>query len=465
MKKPLSLFLPILLIAFFFSCNKTTKKDYKAEAANPDLLHECTDQLNDVIIFDVFKPPVATRIFVYANLAAYETLRHDYPAYGTLASKINAFEAVPAPDKDLEYCLPLASLKAYAHVGRALTFSAEMWDNFEKDFFKKFKEMGVPDDVYKRSLEYGDKVAKHVLDYSSTDGYKTTRGSRHTLGEIAGSWVPTPPNYAEACEPKWNNIRTFTLDSCTQFSAPDPAPFDLSPNSEFYKLTKEVYDYGQNLTDEQREIAYFWDDNPMVTNIKGHIAFAEKKMSPTCHWIAITKTISKEKKQEVMKALETYTLTSIALNDAFIGCWDSKFKTDRIRPVSVINQIFDNKWLPFLETPPFPEYTSGHSSISAAAGIILTHVFGDNVAFIDSTEYKYGHGVRKFESFKQAYWEVSMSRVYGGIHYRDGVEQGTYQGEKIGEWVWKTLKDPLSSPQNIVEAETEATPTLKSSTN
>jgi hypothetical protein len=446
-KRFLTLLLIFSILVFIPGCEKSKPKDYSKAAADPELLHTCADQLTDVIVFDIFKPPVASRIYVYAYLAAYETLRHQDNKFNSLSGKVNGLDSIPVPEKGVEYCFPLASLKAFVSVGKTLTFSKDLWDQFEKDFFVKYAEMGVPEDVFQRSSEYGEKVAARILTYSGKDSYKTTRGYRHTLGQKTGCWVPTPPNYAEACEPQWNKIRLFALDSCSQFAPPLPAPYDMSEKSEFYKLAKEVYDINLNLTDEQRAIAYFWDDNPMVTNIKGHASFAEKKMTPPGHWIQITRDISAKEKQSMIEALETYTLTSIALYDGFIGCWDLKYKTDRIRPVTVINNTFDNKWLPFLETPPFPEYTSGHSTISAAAGVILGHIFGKNYAFTDSTEYKYGHGVRSFESFEKAYWETSYSRVYGGIHYRDAVEEGTYYGEKIGEYVWEKLKGgPKETP-------------------
>ena len=447
-----------MLIVFFIlsGCKKDTdKKEYKNQVANADLLHSCADQLTDVIIFDVFKPSVASRIYAYSYLAAYETLKNEHLSYPTFAARLNDFNPVPPPLEGQEYCFSLASLKAFVTVGKTLTFSKDMWDKYEPGFFKRFKEMGVPEDVYNRSVEYGEKVALHIIDYSNKDGYKNTRGVRFTLGEKPGSWSPTPPTYAEACEPKWNSIRTFTLDSCSQFAPPAPTVFDINKNSEFYKLVKEVYNFSQNLTEEQKEIAYFWDDNAMVTNIKGHVSYAEKKMGPGSHWIQITQAINEDQKLDFMQALETYTLVSFAVNDGFIASWDVKYKTDRIRPVTIINNILDNKWLPFLETPPFPEYTSAHSTISAAAGTVLTYAFGENYAFTDSTEFKYGHGVRSFTSFREAYWETSLSRVYGGIHFRDGIEQGTLQGEKIGAWIWRKFKNPEAKSIEQVVASSE----------
>ncbi len=444
-----------VLILFLGSCaKKASPEEYNAKAAAPGLLHSVSEQLTNVIVYDIFKPPVASRIYAYAYLAAYETLRNGQPQqYNTLAGKLNEFKEVPRPEAGQEYCFPLAAIKAFTTVGRTLTFSANMWDDYEKDFYKKYEEMSIPEDVDTRSAAYGEQVAAHILEYASGDNYKKTRGYRHTLTHGAGSWEPTPPTYAEACEPRWNTIRPFTLDSTSQFPPAPPAAFDLSEKSKFYKLTKEVYDVSKNMTGEQRKIAYFWDDNALVTNIAGHAAFTEKKMTPPGHWIAIVRTVAKDKNLNMMQATEAYALSAIGLFDAFVACWDCKYKTDRIRPVTVINKILDSDWMPFLETPPFPEYVSGHSAISASAGRILTHLLGDNVAFTDSTEHRYGHGVRSFKSFEDAYWETSMSRVYGGIHFRDGVEEGTWQGEKVGNWVFAKLKGlPAGKETDIVRS-------------
>ncbi len=442
MNRKLTFFSFLLVALFAWGCKKTATPDqYNRLASDPELLHKCSEQLTDVIVYDIFKPPVASRIYAYAYLASYETLRQQATKqYPSLAGKLNNFPDVPKPEAGKEYCLPLASVKALCTVGRTLTFSADRWDTFEKDFYKKYEEMGIPEEVYARSVAYGEQVAKHVLDYAGKDNYKQTRGFRHTLAHKPGSWEPTPPTYVEACEPRWNTVRSFTLDSASQFMPPPPAAFDMNTKSAFYQLAKEVYDINVNMTEEQKSIAYFWDDNAFVSHISGHATFAEKKMTPPGHWVAITRTVARNQKADMMKSMEAYSLASIALYDAFITCWDAKYKTDRIRPVTVIQKSFDPKWMPFLETPAFPEYVSGHSSISAAAGRVLTHIFGDNVAFTDSTEHRYGHGVRSFKSFEHADWDTTISRVYGGIHFRDGVEQGTYQGEKVGNWVLNKLK-------------------------
>jgi len=431
------------------SCERAAPEVYTKEAAAPQLIHKTAERLTDIIIYDIFKPPVASRIYAYTNLAAYETLRQQYPHYETLAGKLNGFKAVPQPENGLEYCFPVASIFSYITVSKALTISVEDWDKYEEEMRQQYEQMGIPDEVLARSVAYGEQVAQHVLAYAKADNYIETRAFRYTLTQVPGSWQPTPPNYANACEPQWNGIRPLTLDTCTQFTPKPAATYSLDPQSEFYKLVMQVYDFNKNMTEEQRAIAYFWDDNAVVTNVKGHVMFTEKKMTPPGHWLGIVETLAKHKNLDMMQSLQAYTLTSVALYDAFIACWDEKYRSARIRPITVINENIDQDWQPFLETPPFPEYVSGHSAISAAAGTVLTHLFGNNVAFTDSTEFNYGHGVRSFKSLKDAYMETSLSRVLGGIHFWDGAFEGTHQGEKVGEWVWSKLgtADKMQKPE------------------
>lgn len=441
LKKEVAVILLAVTLFSATSCSRTSPEEYNSRAADPTLLHQTSKQLTTVIIRDIFKPPVASRIYSYANIAAYETLRHQHSDYPTLAGRIKEFNPVPAPEEGKEYCYPLASVKAFIAVGEALTFSVDMWDAYEIELDQKYENMDIPEDVYTRSVAYGEQVARHVLDYAEKDNYKYTRGFRHVLTHATGSWEPTPPNYAEACEPKWSAIRSFTLDSSTQFTPPPPITFDLTPGSPFQQMVEEVYAYARNPTPEQREIAYFWDDNATVTNIKGHLSYLDKKMTPPGHWQAIVSTVARGRKLDMMQSLQAYTFSSIVLHDAFIASWEEKYRSNRVRPITVINQHLDEAWEPYLETPPFPEYVSGHSAISASAGVVLVHLLGENVAFTDSTEYEFGHGVRSFSSIKDAYMKTSMSRVYGGIHFLDGALEGTKQGERVGDWVWTKLTE------------------------
>ena len=244
----------LALAAVAFGCKKSSPEEYNAKASDPKLFHEATEQLTDVIIHDIFKPPVSARIYSYSFLAAYEALIPGHPEYQTLGGRINKFVTPRQPQAGQAYCYPLASLKAFTAVGRTLTFSGNMWDEYEKGLFEKYKKMGVPDDVYERSIAFGDSVAKDVLKYASKDHYKEIRGFRYTVTNKPGTWVPTPPAYADACEPMWNTVRTFTLDSVTQFRCPPPAKYDLVKSSAFMKLAMEVYNTGNTLSESQKEI-------------------------------------------------------------------------------------------------------------------------------------------------------------------------------------------------------------------
>ena len=151
--------------------------------------------------------------------------------------------------------------------------------------------------------------------------------------------------------------------------------------------------------------------------------------------MSIVKVACNQTNAGIMQSSAAYTLTAIALFDGFISCWDEKYYSNVIRPETYINANIDESWRPMLQTPPFPEYTSGHSVISTAAAIVLSSLFGDNFSFNDDTEVEFGLPVRSFTSFIEASKEAAISRLYGGIHYRPAIENGQVQGQKIGEWV------------------------------
>jgi len=415
-------------------------KDYKKEAANPEFLHASVKQLTDVIVHDIFSPPVASRVYAYPHIAAYEILLHDYPDYQSLAGQLNGFEGVPQPAKDSTYCFPLASLHAFISLSRSLTFSGEMFDKHEQELYAKFKKMGVPDEVYERSMRYGDVVARSVMAYAAKDGYKETRGFRHTVSREPGHWVPTPPAYMDAIEPNWYKIRPFVIDSCNQFAPAAPCKYDLKKGSDFDKEVMEVYQTTTNLTEEQKAIASFWDCNPFVQHITGHVMYATKKITPGGHWLGITGIATRKAGADLMQTLEAYTRVTLSLADGFISCWDEKYRSDRIRPETAINASIDKDWIPLLQTPPFPEYPSGHSVISNAAAVALTQLYGDSFAYTDSTEISYGLPARNFQSFEQAAQEAAISRLYGGIHFMSAIVNGSEEGRKVGQYIAGKLK-------------------------
>jgi hypothetical protein len=430
----------LLAVVFITACKSKTAQEYGKITDNPEFIHDAYEKLTDVIIHDIFSPPVSSRIYAYATIAGYEALIPGSSNYQTTAGQLNGLTEFPKPETGKEYCHSLASVKAIMTIARTLTFTVTKYDDFEKETYQKFKDAGVPSDVYNRSMVFGEEIAKHVLAYSKKDNYLQTRGLRYSVKSTGDKWVPTPPQYADAMEPYWPTIRTLVIDSAGQFQPAPVIPFSKDPNSAFRKELKAVYETVNNLTQEQKDIAWFWDDNAFVMNVQGHVMFANKKMTPGGHWMAITRTACQQTNKNIYEAQDAYLRVSISLFDAFIACWYEKYRTEKIRPETVINADMDPKWMPFLQTPPFPEYTSGHSTISAASAEALTACFGDNVAFTDSTEFKYDHGVRKFTSFREAAKESSISRVYGGIHYLSGCDEGNKAGTKLGQYISGKLK-------------------------
>jgi hypothetical protein len=231
------------------------------------------------------------------------------------------------------------------------------------------------------------------------------------------------------------------MDSAAQFMAPRPPKFDVkNKNSEYYKCLIEVKTTGDSLTEEQKHIADFWDDNPFKLNVSGHVMFATKKFSPPGHWMNIVGIAAKEAKADFNTTVAAYTETSIALFDAFISCWDEKFRSNYIRPETAINKYLDQNWQPYIQTPPFPSYTSGHGTTSAAAAEVMTSWFGDKLSFTDTSSLEFGIKSRQIVSFREAAKEAAMSRLYGGIHYRCDNDEGNKSGKLLGEFIVQKLK-------------------------
>lgn len=417
------------------SCQPKTEMDFN----DGELIHSAMQKLTDIIVYDIFSPPVASRIYSYSSIAAYEALRHAYPEYQSLAGQINGLENVPEPEKDKQYNFSLASIHAFTTVGKTLIFSEDKMNAYQENLYAKYEDV-LPSDVYENSLSYGQQIANHVMAWAGSDNYKQSRTfPKFTVKDEPGRWQPTPPDYMDGVEPHWASIRTLVLDSAQQYKPIPPTPFSNEEGSPFYMQMMEVYETGKNLTDEQEEIAKFWDCNPYVSHHQGHVMFATKKITPGGHWMGIACIASRKAKADLMQSVEAYLFTSVALMDGFISCWDEKYRSSLIRPETVINMYVDPDWVPLLQTPPFPEYTSGHSVISSSAAIALTHIFGDSFHFQDTTEVAYGLPPREFDSFIHASEEAAISRVYAGIHYMPACEEGVKQGRKVGNFIVSNL--------------------------
>ena len=431
------------LIIFFLAILTGSCRDKQSvPRADPDILHQNQDQLTQVIIYDVFSPPVASRLYIYSSIASYEAVRHSKEGSASIAEKLNGFGSMPEPEKGKEYNYTLAASKAFFNVVRNIkVFSVDSLKNYEESLFNYFRN-SMDETVYHRSADFGDSIAKAVLKRAASDGYLQSRGRPKYLGgNDPGKWRPTPPDYFDGVELYWNTMKPMVMDSASQFMPPRPPEYSMDTSSYFYKSVREVYDINMNITEEQMQIARYWDDNPIVMEHSGHMMFANKKITPGGHWMGIAAIASKQSGADAVKTAKAYALTSLALYESFISCWDEKFRSSYVRPVTVINETFDNTWMPLLQTPPFPEYTSGHSTITASSAIVLTSLFGDNFAFQDTSDLRYIGMQRHFNSFREAAAEASVSRVYGGIHYRFSVETGAEMGIKLGEFIIKKLED------------------------
>ena len=432
----------VIMVLLLSSCKKdepivVTAEDY----------HTAIDKLTEIQVHDIFSPPVSSRIYAYSNIAAYEALQTGNTGYKSLVGKVNVLTPVPQPKDTSGLNLRVSSIVAFYEIGKRLIFSEERIEKFRDSIYEKWEKQNP--DSFKKSKAYGVQVAEHIAEWMNNDNYSQTRTmpkfSLYTDDE--SRWQPTPPSYMDGIEPHWMKIRPFVIDSAGQFKPAPPPEFSMEPDSRFYKELMEVYEVkmrmneiGDNENNEGLQIAKFWDCNPYVSTQKGHLMFATKKITPGGHWIGITKIAARKTNSDFNKTVYAYTRTSIAMADAFISCWDEKYRSNLVRPETLINKYIDENWTPVLQTPPFPEYTSGHSVVSGAASVVLTDIFGDNFSFKDDTEVPYGLPVRKFNSFLEASREAADSRLLGGIHYRAAIEVGLKQGKDLGKFHVENLQ-------------------------
>ncbi len=430
----------ITIFSIFISCKKES-----AIVITPEDYESSIDNVTQIIIHDIFSPPVASRIYCYPNIAAYEVMAQNSKTYNSLQGQLKGFDSIPNLDAKSGVNKNVAALVAHLEVSKVLVFSEELVEKYRDSLYKKWETENSKE--FEVSKEYGLKVAERIKKWMGKDNYKQTRTfpkySVHTSEK--SRWQPTPPSYMDAIEPHWSEIRPMVLDSSAQFKPAPALKFSTDKNSPFFKQVQEVYDISQMMqkkgdTSEEIKMAQFWDCNPYVTVNQGHMMFAKKKITPGGHWMGITKIACKTSKADFDKTVYAYTVTSIGLFDAFISCWDEKYSSNVVRPETVINQNIDENWKPLLQTPPFPEYTSGHSVASTCSSIVLTSVFGESFTYLDDTELPYGLPSRKFKSFKDAAKEASMSRFYGGIHYKAAIENGIIQGKNVGDFIVSKLK-------------------------
>ena len=420
----------ILLIVANASCKDSAQT---TKVNTEDLLSNSIYNLTDVIIHDIFSPPVASRIYAYSTLAYYEGLKFQEPKAESITKKLRGFDEIPAPDSSKSYDFYLVAATAFYSTAEMFVFSKDTLRNNKEKLLMQFKEQ-LPEDRYNNSIALGDAISEAVVKRTTKDNYTKTRGMpRFSVFKEPGKWQQTSPDYSDALEPYWNSISPLLLDSSNQFIPTPPPIYSLDKKSEYYRELLEVYNISKQLTPEQDTIARYWDDNSFVTTHQGHLTYANKKTTPGGHWMGITSILCNQENVSALRSAKIFALTACSIFDGFIACWDEKYRSNKARPITVIQEEIDANWSSLLQTPPFPECTSGHSVISSAAATVLTHFLGDSIGFTDTTEMKYLGLKRSFSSIDQAANEAGVSRLYGGIHFRSAITLGTWQGQQVGD--------------------------------
>jgi membrane-associated phospholipid phosphatase len=278
-------------------------------------------------------------------------------------------------------------------------------------------------------VAWGESVAEAILELRSTDHSDAVVPYSPTPG--VGFWAPTPPANAPALLPQWPMVTPFAMTSATQFRPPAPPALDSPRWISDYNLTKDMGSVSSTTrSPDQTAMAQFWADGVGT-------------VTPPGHWNVIAKDVAGHHGTTLEENARLLALLNIAEADAAIVSWDCKYRFEFWRPVTairdgdldpVVETEKDAGWTPLLVTPPFPEYTSGHSTFSAAAAAVLAAFFGGDIPFVTASDDMPGV-VRSFSSFSAAAQEAGISRIYGGIHFLSANEAGLSSGAELGKYV------------------------------
>ncbi len=382
-----------------------------------------------------FSPPVAARAFGYLGLALYESIVPGMPGYTSLAGQLNELNSLPVAQPDEPLHWPTVANASMATMTRMMFSNASAENKGRIDQLERLLPLKYGQDfdpntytpeIINRSDSYGKLMAMAIMTWARTDGGHEAWGPlrRNRVNYVppsgAGRWTATAPAFAKPLLPYWGENRTFALKTAQECAAPPPPVYSEEPSSAFYKSAQEVYTISKAATQEQRQFALYWSDDP------------GKTPTPAGHWAFIANDLLKTRKANLADSAMTHARLNIAMADAFTAGWATKYSVNVLRPVTYVQGSFDSNWVPSLmTTPPFPEYPSGHSVQSSAAAGVLNQIFGANTAFTDNTHNDRGWGPRTFPSFNAAANEAALSRLYAGIHFRFGVEGGQVQGKCV----------------------------------
>ena len=430
MRLKLNLYIVFAVLFIVCSCKSTTNDDItninsvKTQEFQPDIMIDWWKVIYKHVAYQRVKPPVASRIYAYIGVAAYEAALPGMVGYNSFEGQLSDLKDLPRPDANLVYDWPTVITHAvYLSTDELLKRFIHGSESDFKDLKEKQlneRKLAVAEDVFQRSEKYGQDLANKIVEWIRKDKFDDTRyysfykiPSRNNNPEL---WEPTEAT-ADPCEPYWASIRPFFLDNGEQCHIPLKVPFSTDPDSEFRKYMNEILEFDRNMTEDQRDIALFWADDPGETS------------TPPGHWTYIMNYAIQQENFNLEQAVSTYALVGVGIADAFIASWYTKYKVNLLRPKTYAQEYLDMpEWEPLIETPPFPEYASGHSVVSTVAAELLTEIFGENYSLMDSTHVSIGLEPRKITSFRDAAMEASMSRVYGGLHFMFAIDAGIEQG-------------------------------------
>lgn len=378
------------------------------------------DQHND-------SPPPPSRLYCYSCLTIYECVVPGIPNSRSLSGQLNEMPAMPQINSLYEYDWPTVIAAAippviYGTYDTVFPGGVALISNKYTSTIQERLSF-VSQEIVDRSIQHGLAIASKILEWSSTDNYAETRTMQYTPPPRTlnpANWEPINPN-DRANEPYWGTLRPFIVQNAnTFFNIPHPQ-FSSNSGTDFYTASMELVTISQNLTPEQKRIANFWNDKIRTG-------------TPSGHWVSIMSQIARLRNLKLDKVAQMYALMGPAMADGFIVCWNAKYRYNILRPQSYIRDYIDPNWNPYLITPSFPAYPSGHSSLSGACAEIMTELFGD-VAFTDYTHQEIGYQPRSFNTFNQVAEEAAFSRLYGGIHYRFDSENGLSGGHILGRYI------------------------------
>lgn len=377
-------------------------------------------------------PPQSGRVYTYASIAVYQCVVPGMPLNRSLSGQLKDMPPMPVAYPSSEYDWPSVLTGAMPVMLRGLfqeLYNPSIIKINNMYNRQKSERMAVKsEEIINRSIMYGESVANKILEWADNDGFYDILGRPYTPPPRSlnpAYWEPINPGDT-AVEPYWGTLRTFAVPSASYSNLPPSYYFDTTVGSPFYNDQYEIFQLRTNATQEQKDIALFWRDKQLTPQ-------------PPGHWVSILNQIIKRDNISLDRAAECFAYLGIAIGDAFISCWYTKYYYNYLRPQSYIMDYIQPGWTPFLPTPPFPDYPSGHSTSSGTSAYVLTHLLGQ-VAFTDTTHLRIGMAPRSFNSFYEAAVECSNSRVYGNIHYRNACENGVIMGQNIGETIVERVK-------------------------